>query len=88
MLELLAMLAAAAAPTETAEAPPINVQGQRTICRHVADSAQTRMNRQRVCRTQLEWDEIRDQASEFWLDMGRRNPRAAATANGNASSPQ
>ena len=76
MLELLILFAMAAAEAATPEAraePPINVRGTRTICRHVNDSAQTRMNRQRVCRTQLEWDEIRDQAAEFLADMPRRN---------------
>jgi hypothetical protein len=80
MIELMLLFAAAAAePTvpDGQDAPPIDVRGTRMVCRHVADSAQTRMNRQRVCRTQREWDEIRDQAAEFLADMPRRNPRSA-----------
>jgi hypothetical protein len=76
MIELVLLFVAAAAEPSagaTADAPPIDVRGRRTICRFVHDSAQTRLNRQRVCRTQLEWDEIRDQAAEFLADMPRRN---------------
>jgi hypothetical protein len=77
MLELMLLFAAAAAEPAVPEAqaePPIRVRGRRTICRQVGDSGQTRMNRQRVCRTQREWDEIRDQAAEFYDDLPRRNP--------------
>jgi hypothetical protein len=77
MIELVMLFATAAAEPAApaqADAPPIDVRGRRTICRYVNDSAQSRLNRQRVCRTQLEWDEVRDQAAEFLEDMPRRNP--------------
>lgn len=77
MLTAMMLLAAAAAEPSVPEAraePPINVRGRRTICRFVNDSAQSRLNRQRVCRTQVEWDEVRDQAAEFLEDLPRRNP--------------
>ena len=77
MIELVMVFAIAAAEPavpEAREEPPIDVRGRRTICRSVGDSGQTRMNRQRVCRTQREWDEIRDQAAEFLEDLPRRNP--------------
>ena len=77
MIELFILFAMAAAEPAVPEAraePPINVRGSRTICRRVTDSGQTRMGGQRVCRTQREWDEIRDQAAEFLDDLPRRNP--------------
>lgn len=80
MIELIAGLALATAEPavpEAAEAPPIDVRGTRMVCRQVYSSAESRLNRQRVCRSQLEWDEIRDQAAEFLADMPRRNPRSA-----------
>jgi hypothetical protein len=80
MIELMMLFAAATAEPATpatADAPPIDVRGTRMVCRSVYSSAESRLNRQRVCRTQLEWDEIRDQAAEFLADMPRRNPRSA-----------
>ena len=77
MIELMIFFAMAAAEPASPEArsePTINVRGARTICRRVGDSGQTRMGAQRVCRTQREWDEIRDQAAEFLDDLPRRNP--------------
>jgi|GEM_PF-2105839 len=78
MLELMVLFAAAAtepAVPEAREEAPIDVRGSRVVCRQVTQSAMTRMGRQRVCRSQREWDEIRDQAVELLLDMPRRNPR-------------
>ena len=82
MIEMIALVALAAAEPvvpEAGEAPPIDVRGRRTVCRRVYSSAESRLNRQRVCRTQREWDEIRDQAAEFLADMPRRNPKAGRT---------
>ena len=77
MLAAIMLLAATAAEPSVPEAreePPIDVRGRRTVCRYVNDSAQTRLSRQRVCRSQREWDEVRDQAAEFLEDLPRRNP--------------
>lgn len=86
MLDLIMLLAVAAgepAVPEAREEPPIDVRGSRMICRSVYSSAESRLNRQRVCRSSAEWDEIRDQAAEFLADMPRRNPRSAGRTMAN-----
>ena len=91
MIELMMLFAAAAAePTvpEARDEPPIDVRGRRTICRIIYPSAGTRLERRRVCRTQQEWDEIRDQDVEFLADMPRRNPRQAGRTIPEALPPQ
>ena len=82
MIELLIFAAAAAsfepATAEPREGPPITVRGQRVVCRRVnTQSASTRMGTQRVCLSQQDWDDQRDQAVELLQDMPRRNPRQA-----------
>ena len=91
MIELMMLFAAAAAEPRVPQArdePPIDVRGRRTICRIIYPSAETRLNRQRVCRTEQEWDELRDEAVEFLGDMPRRNPRRAGRTIPDAVSQQ
>ncbi len=91
MIELVILFAAAGAEPVQAEPrsdPPITVRGNRVVCRRVhLNSAQSRLQARRICQTEDEWEEAREQAGEWWADFPRRNPRRPGRtipdANGN-----
>ena len=59
-----------AAPNEE-----IEVRARR-ICRPtIINSAESRLERTKVCLTRRQWNELRDEAVQFYDDIPRRNPR-------------
>lgn len=63
--------APAAAPT--AAAPEQQADRDRVVCRTEAPATGTRLGARRICRTQHEWDDIRQQSQQQTMGMERNN---------------
>jgi hypothetical protein len=93
MLAMLMLLAVAGAePTPVpapADQPPIDVRGrrERLICNRETAPGGSRIVTGRVCLTQRQWQERRDQAVDLMNDMPRRNPRAGGRTIPDAMHP-
>lgn len=64
-----------AAPNED-----IEVKGRRICKRITVNSAESRLGQSRICLTQSQWNEQREETVEMFNDLPRRNPRKGPSA--------
>ncbi len=66
----------------------IEVRGRRRICKlERLNSAESRLDRTRICLTAREWNQRRDEAVAFYDDIPRRNPRKGPSSTAGPDVP-